>query len=222
MHYHHHQCLPSRHGAIYPRPEQPLQKRKAGAKRVGIIFSIVAGVVMASLILGAGVDRRERERFAKMNDAQHFGAAREAYLDNLWNVADDHLAAIKRPTPDLQTQIDDLRGRISRARAEDLDRQAKGRELQQKEEDRPGLLDSITIVDHTKNMMIFNSGRWFAGEYRLCEITVSENPVVLTCSDLPNGSSPIRMDVTFHGSMENAKWDCKRREEDIYCEPQKQ
>ena len=51
----------------------------------------------------------------------------------------------------------------------------------------------MSIVDHAKKMMVLNGGRWFAVEYRLCKITVSENPSLLTCSDLSSNDATIRM-----------------------------
>jgi hypothetical protein len=204
--------------------QQPPENRKKEAKHVAIAFGLIASAVIVFAIWAFVEDKREHQKFANMSDSEHLFAAREAYADNLLDQAELHLDAIKKPDS-MKHQIDEVRGEVAQARdrqreqkARELEQQAKQRELKQKEEDKPDLIDSLPLTEHRKKMVI-NSGRWYTGEYHVCEIPVSENPTILMCPDLPSANATTRMDVVFYGSMENPRWDCKRREDDIYCEP---
>lgn len=69
-------------------------------------------------------------------------------------------------------------------------------------------------------MTVVNAGYWNGGEYRVCTIVVDKNPTILMCSDNTNHRElDFRMDVVFDGSMDQERWDCKRREVDVFCKP---
>jgi|HubBroStandDraft_4_1064222.scaffolds.fasta_scaffold02046_2 hypothetical protein len=83
-----------------------------------------------------------------------------------------------------------------------------------------GFLDSLSFIEHKKNMVVSNAGHWLGGEYRLCDTDASNDPPLLKCS-YGGDQLEVRMDVVFDGSMNSDNWDCKYRQDDIFCIPKK-